>query len=49
MRAAIWVVDAKVEQVNEVKAMRDTDVSRVRSVTGVAWAVPLQAAILQSN
>ncbi len=49
MRAAIWVVDSKVEQVNEVKAMRDTDVSRVRSVTGVAWAVPLQASILQSK
>ena len=36
MRAEIWVVDPKVEQVNELKAMRDTDVSRVRSVTGVA-------------
>ena len=41
MRAAIWVVDPKVEQVNEIKPLRDTDVSRVRSVTGVAWAVPL--------
>ena len=49
MRAAIWVVDSKVEQVNEVKAMRDTDVSRVRSVAGVEWAVPLQASILQSK
>ena len=28
MRAPIWVVDPKVEQVNEVKPMRDTDVSR---------------------
>ncbi len=49
MRAAIWVVDAKVEQVNEIKAMRDTDVSRVRSVTGVAWAVPLFCSVLQSK
>ena len=44
-RATIWVVDRKVEQANEVKAMRDTDVSRVRSVTGVAWAVPLFTAV----
>lgn len=45
IRATIWVVDRKVEQVNEVKAMRDTDVSRVRSVTGVAWAVPLYTSV----
>src|SRR5437016_2584928 len=40
MRAQIWVVDPKVEQANEIKAMRDTDVGRVRSVPGIAWAVP---------
>lgn len=49
MRAAIWVVDAKVQQVNEIKPMRDTDVSRVRSVNGVAWAVPLFCSVLQSK
>jgi putative ABC transport system permease protein len=49
MRAAIWVADPKVEQVNEVKAMRDTDVSRVRSVPGVAWAVPLFCTIQQTK
>ena len=41
MQAKLWVFDPKVEQVNEVKPMRDTDVSRVRSVSAVAWAVPL--------
>jgi putative ABC transport system permease protein len=40
IRSQIWVVDPKVEQANEIKAMRDTDVNRVRSVPGVAWAVP---------
>jgi putative ABC transport system permease protein len=45
MPAKIWVVDPKVEQVNELKAMRETDVSRVRSVTGVAWAVPMYCSI----
>src|SRR5262245_32999799 len=49
MRASIWVVDPKVEQVNEVKAMRDTDVSRVRSVEGVAWAVPLFFSVQQTK
>ena len=49
MRAAIWVADPKVEQVNEVKGMRDTDVSRVRSVQGVAWAVPLFCAVQQTK
>jgi len=45
IRSTIWVVDRKVEQVNEVKALRDTDVNRVRSVTGVAWAVPLYTSV----
>jgi len=49
MRAAIWVADPKVEQVNEIKGMRDTDVSRVRSVQGVAWAVPLFCAVQQTK
>jgi putative ABC transport system permease protein len=49
MRAPIWVVDPKVEQVNEVKPMRDTDVGRVRSVPGVAWAVPMYWGILQAR
>jgi putative ABC transport system permease protein len=49
MRASIWVADAKVEQVNEVKPLRDTDVSRVRSVEGVAWAVPLYVSVLSAK
>ncbi len=49
MRAPVWVVDPKVEQVNEIKPMRDTDVGRVRSVPGVAWAVPMYWGILQAR
>lgn len=49
MRAEIWVVDPKVEQANEIKPMRDTDVSRVRSVRGVAWAVPMFWSIQQAR
>jgi len=40
-RAPIWVVDPKVQQVADNQPLKDTDVDRVRSVTGVAWAAPL--------
>jgi putative ABC transport system permease protein len=49
MRAPIWVVDPKVEQANEIKPMRDTDVSRVRTVNSVEWAVPMYWGILQAR
>ncbi len=45
----IWVVDPNVEQVNEVKPMRDTDLSRVRSVSGVAWALPFYFSLQQAR
>ncbi len=48
-RASIWVVEKNVEQVNETKAMRDTDVNRVRSVAGVDFAVPFFQSILQAR
>lgn len=49
MRASIWVVEKNVEQVNETKAMRDTDVNRVRSVAGVDYAQPLFQSILKAR
>lgn len=45
----IWVVDPNVEQVNEVKPMRDTDLARVRSVNGVAWALPFYFSLQQAR
>jgi putative ABC transport system permease protein len=47
--APIWVVDPMVEQVNDTDAMRDTDVNRVRSVDGVAWAAPLYSGMLRAR
>lgn len=47
--APVWVVDAKVEQANEVIPMRQIEVERVRSVEGVAWAVPLYVGIEQAR
>ena len=43
--APVWVVDAKVEQANEVIPMREIEVERVRGARGVAWAVPLYTGI----
>ncbi len=39
--APIYVVEERVEQINEINPMRDTDVARVRSVSSVRWAMPL--------
>lgn len=49
IQAPIWVTDAKVEQVNEAVGMRAIEVERVRSVPGVAWAVPLYWGIVQAR
>lgn len=49
MQASIWVVEKNVEQVNETKALRDTDVNRVRSVTGVDFAVPLYISVQKAR
>lgn len=39
--AALWVMDPRVQYVDEVKPLPDTDLHRVRGVNGVAWAVRL--------
>jgi len=48
-KATIWVVDAKTEQVNETKGLRDIELQRVRSVEGVSWAMPICFAIIQTK
>jgi putative ABC transport system permease protein len=48
-RVPIWVVDPRVEQVNEVQPLRDIDLGRVRSVEGVKWALPLYFTLLQAH
>jgi putative ABC transport system permease protein len=37
----LWVVDPLVQYVDDVRPLTDTQVDRVRSIPGVAWAVPL--------
>lgn len=36
----LWVVDPKVENVDDAKPLQDTQLYRVKGITGVAWAVP---------
>jgi len=38
--ADIWVMDPATQYVDEVYALKDSDLGRVRSVPGVRWAVP---------
>ncbi len=39
--AEIWVMDAKTEYFEQTRALKDTDLMRVRGVDGVDWAVKL--------
>jgi putative ABC transport system permease protein len=39
--AAIWVMDRDTEYFEQTKALKDTDLNRVRGVEGVQWAVKL--------
>lgn len=39
--ADVWVMHPRIKYVDEIEAMPDVDLARVRGVEGVAWAVPL--------
>jgi putative ABC transport system permease protein len=39
--AEVWVMDPKTEYWEQTKALKDTDLTRVRGVPGVQWAVRL--------
>ena len=39
--AEVWVMDPQTEYWEQTKALKDTDLTRVRSVAGVGWAVRL--------
>jgi len=47
--ADIWVMDPKVQFIDDVKPMQDTQLYRVRSVDGVDWAVPLYKSLLKAR
>jgi putative ABC transport system permease protein len=45
----IWVMDEKVQFIDDIKPMQDTDLYRVRSVEGVQWAVPLYKGLIRAR
>jgi len=47
--ADVWAMDAKVQFVDDIKPIQDTQLLRVRGVEGVDWAVPLYKGILKAR
>jgi putative ABC transport system permease protein len=45
----IWVMDKKVQFIDDIKPMQDTQLYRVRGVTGVEWAVPLYKGLIRAR
>lgn len=45
----IWVMDPKVQFIDDVKPLQDTQVARVRGVEGVEWAVPLYKGLIKAR
>jgi len=45
----LWVSDPQMEHVEDFKPLTDTSLNRVRSVSGVAWAVPVYKGYLKSR
>ena len=45
----IWVMDPKVQFVDDIKPMQDTELYRVRGVEGVDWAVPMYKGMLKTR
>jgi putative ABC transport system permease protein len=48
-QADIWVMDPKVQFIDDIKPLQDTQLFRVRSVEGVEWAVPLYKGLLKAR
>lgn len=48
-QADIWVMDDKVKFIDDITPMQETELYRVRSVPGVAWAVPLYKGMLRAR
>ena len=45
----IWVMDPKVQFIDDVKPLQDTKLYRVRGVAGVKWAMPLYKGLLKAR
>lgn len=45
----VWVMDPKVQFIDDIKPMQDTMLLRVRGVEGVQWAMPLYKGLLKAR
>jgi putative ABC transport system permease protein len=45
----VWVMDPKVQFIDDIKPLQDTELFRVRGVDGVDWAVPLYKGLLKAR
>lgn len=45
----IWVMDPKVQFIDDVKPLQATELYRVRGVEGVAWAAPLYKGLIRAR
>jgi len=45
----IWVMDPKVQYVDDIKPLQDTQLYRVRGVAGVQWAMPMYKGLLKAR
>ncbi len=47
--ADVWVMDPKVQFIDDVKPMQSTQLYRVRGIDGVRWAVPVYKGLLKAR
>ncbi len=47
--ADVWVMDSKVQFVDDIKPLQDTQLLRVRGIEGVDWAVPVYKGLLKAR
>ncbi len=45
----LWVMDPKVQFIDDIKPLQDTALYRVRGIEGVEWAVPLYKGLLKAR
>ncbi|MDO9104020.1 MAG: ABC transporter permease [Methylovulum sp.] len=45
----IWVMDSKVQFIDDVKPLQETELYRVRGISGVQWAMPLYKGLLKAR
>ena len=45
----VWVMDPKVQYIDDLKPLKETESLRIRGIKGVAWAVPLYKGLLKAR